>query len=87
MSYIPKYKEFSKPEGYQVTGYVNSQFIGNFCTSMKKKDLFEVRAFCIGDPNAQIIYFGTKKECLEFMKLLASRRENLPEPKGVVTIE
>ena len=78
---IKKYKFFSNPEGYQVNGYIRKDMIINIITSMRTKGLFEVRAFLIGDSNAQVIYYGTKEECLSWMEAFATQQE-LKDPVG-----
>ncbi len=80
---IKKYKFFSNPEGYQVNGYIRKDMIINIITSMRSKGQFEVRAFLVGDSNAQIIYFGTKEECLTWMKDFAEDK-SLKDPVGVI---
>ena len=88
--YIAKYKYFNNPEGYQVYGYINRKYIANIFTVLAKKGLFEVRALLVGDSNGQVLYFGTKEECLNYMKAFAvtdiKDEFSYPEPEGVVNL-
>ena len=64
--FIPKYKYFSN-DGYKKIGYVRVNYISNLICSLRGKDSFEIRAFLVGDSNAQIIGYGTKEECYKKM--------------------
>ena len=93
MSFIPKYKYFSNPEGFQVYGYVNTKYIESVFVTLEKKGLFGTKALLVGDTNAQLIYFGTKEKCIEYMNKLIENTpkdipvELLPEPEGVINTE
>ncbi len=90
--FIPKYKYFNKsagtPAGYQVSGYVNTEYLANMFTSMRGAGIFEVRGFLVGDANAQILFFGSKATCHNYMKAYAdSNGKNIPAPpEGVVSV-
>ncbi len=84
--FVKKYKFFTNPQGYQHYGYIARDFITNIFVGMAKKDIFEVRALVVGDSNAQILYYGSKKDCIDYMKKFAADdpMELLPEPEGVI---
>ena len=87
MEFIAKYKYFNEPTGYQIYGYIRKQCIVNIFTVLAKKSVFEVRALLTGDTNAQTIYYGSKDECMEYMKKFIDNMpaEELPVPAGVVS--
>ena len=77
--FIKKYKVIH--DVYEVYGYIKKDLIVNIFTALGKKNFFEVRALLQGDTNAQTIFYGSKKECLEFMAKFAEN-DVLPEPSG-----
>ncbi len=81
--FIAKYKYFTSPkEGFQLYGYVNKDYIESVFVTMEKKGIFAAKALVVGDTNAQILYFGTKQQCLNYIHLLAHNSDVLPTPEG-----
>ena len=85
--FIKKYKYYGNENGYPLYGYVKRSMITNIFTGLAKKDVFEVRALMQGDTNAQIIFYGSKEACLNYMAKFAEfadcdQEGILPDPEA-----